>query len=164
MVLQGVCVDLGGSTNLKIEETYYLFPHGGQAFNVSRFPRKGSHFGTYQKNRFEVIDPVDDWPTEPTLPVETMQLENGKVYKAELIWRKKGYSYDTPLGDYFITAVNSNITCKTDCCFYKDAALQQPQGRFPLHWFTNIQEHDETTPEDVELPRNEWQQMDLFSF
>lgn len=161
MGLQGVCVDSGSSTNLKIDEIYYLFPHGGQAFNVSRFPREGSHFGTYQKARFQIAEPVNDWSIEPVQPVEPTQLEKGKVYKAELIWSKKGYSYDTPLGTYFITAINSGLTCKTDCYFYKDATLQRPQGRFPLHWFTSIQEYDENII--VELPRNEWQQMDLFS-
>ena len=161
MGLQGVCVDSGSSTNLQIDEIYYLFPHGGQAFNVSRFPREGSHFGTYQKDRFQIVAPTKDWPIEPVQPLEPTQLEKGKVYKAELMWRSKGYSYSTPLGTYFIAAIDNGYACKTDCYFYKDAALQQPKGRFPLRWFSNIQEYDETVI--VELPRNEWQQMDLFS-
>lgn len=55
-MLQGKCVDTGGSTNLTKGELYYLFPHGGHAYCASRFPRPGSHFGAYQENHFELVD------------------------------------------------------------------------------------------------------------
>ncbi|MGE7112709.1 hypothetical protein [Lysinibacillus sp. NPDC047702] len=55
-MLQGKCIDAGACTNLKVGEEYYLFPHGGLAYNVSRFPHTGAHFGTYQKSRFELVD------------------------------------------------------------------------------------------------------------
>jgi len=59
-MLQGKCVDIGGSTNLVKGEVYYLFPHGGQAYCASRFPQSGSHFGAYQKNHFELVDVAID--------------------------------------------------------------------------------------------------------
>ncbi|MFY0521618.1 hypothetical protein ACOMCU_27985 [Lysinibacillus sp. UGB7] len=158
--MQGLCMDSGNSTNLQNGDIYYLFPHGGQAFNVSRFPRKGSHFGTYQKDRFKIVEDEDKWPQEPVKPNNQQTLEKGKVYKAELVWRSKGYAESTQPGTYFIAAVNNCYVCKTDCYFYLDAERQQPKGRFPLHWFTNIQEYDENAV--VELPRNEWRQMNLF--
>ena len=63
-MLQGKCVDTGGSTNLTKGEVYYLFPHGGQAYYASRFPRDGSHFGAYQKNHFELVDVAIDVPAQ----------------------------------------------------------------------------------------------------
>lgn len=63
-MLQGKCVDTGGSTNLTKGEVYYFFPHGGQAYYASRFPRAGSHFGAYQKNHFELVDVAIDVPTQ----------------------------------------------------------------------------------------------------
>lgn len=61
-MLQGKCIDAGACTNLKVGEEYYLFPHGGLAYNVSRFPHSGSHFGTYQKSRFELVDAAMEVP------------------------------------------------------------------------------------------------------
>ncbi|WP_339279946.1 hypothetical protein [Lysinibacillus sp. FSL P2-0066] len=63
-MLQGKCVDTGGSTNLTKGELYYLFPHGGHAYCASRFLRPGSHFGTYQKNHFELVDVSIDTPMQ----------------------------------------------------------------------------------------------------
>ncbi len=63
-MLQGKCVDAGASTNLKVGEVYYLFPHGGLAYNVSRFPHSGSHFGTYQKSRFNLVEAAMEVPVQ----------------------------------------------------------------------------------------------------
>lgn len=63
-MLRGKCVDTGGSTNLTKGEVYYLFPHGGQAYCASRFPRAGSHFGAYQKNHFELVNVANDVPAQ----------------------------------------------------------------------------------------------------
>lgn len=63
-MLQGKCVDTGGSTNLTKGEMYYLFPHGGHAYCASRFPRPGSHFGAYQKNHFELVGVAIDAPAQ----------------------------------------------------------------------------------------------------
>ena len=65
-MLQGKCVDAGACTNLKVGEEYFLFPHGGLAYNVSRFPHPGAHFGTYQKSRFELIDAAMEVPVQIT--------------------------------------------------------------------------------------------------
>ncbi|MCL1701599.1 Holliday junction resolvase RecU [Lysinibacillus sp. Bpr_S20] len=53
--MQGRCIQAPEKSNLVEGEIYFLFPHGGLAYNVSKFSRPGSHFGTYQKSRFEVI-------------------------------------------------------------------------------------------------------------
>lgn len=159
--MQGICIQETNSSNLKKDETYYLYPHGGNAYYASRFPREGSHFGAYQKHYFEIVEDHNEWPPEPIKPSNLPILQTGTVYKAELIWRRQGYADSTPLGTYFIAAIDNCYACVTDCYFYLDAALNQPKGRFPLHWFKNIQEYDEKAI--VELPRSEWQQMDLFS-
>ena len=65
-MLQGKCIEAGACTNLKVGEEYYLFPHGGLAYNVSRFPHSGSHFGTYQKSRFELVDAAIEVPAQIT--------------------------------------------------------------------------------------------------
>ncbi|MEG0259574.1 MAG: hypothetical protein RR595_13760 [Lysinibacillus sp.] len=156
--MQGICVQAVDKSNLVEGETYYLFPHGGLAYNASRFSRPGSHFGTYQKSRFEIVAEVAVEP-EPTQPSEPPHLEKGKVYEAELIWRRNPHG--AKLGTYFIIAIDNCYACKTDCYFYSDATLQQPKGRYPLHWFANIREQGVEVVR--ELPQNQWQQMDLFS-
>lgn len=159
--MQGICIQATNSSNLKKGEKYYLFPHGRTAYFVSRFPTEGSHFGAYQKHYFEVLENQDNWPPEPKQPSSQPILQEGKVYKAELIWRKEAYANGVPLGTYFLTATTGCYKCTTDCNFYFDVSLKQLKGRFPLHWFKDIQEYDENVV--IELPRCEWQQMDLFS-
>jgi len=160
--MQGKCIDPNGSANLKVEGIYYLFPHGGSAYEVSNFPRLGSHFGIYQKSRFEIMS-TNELSTEPKKPNKLPLLEAGKVYEAELIWRKKGYS--TQLGKYFITSTKGCYVNEQDCYFYSDIELKDAIGRFPLHWFTNIREYnsEEIKEEIKELPREQWQQVDLFN-
>jgi len=63
-MLRGKCIDAGACTNLKVGEEYYLFPHGGLAYNVSRFPHSGSHFGTYQKSRFDLVEAAREVPVQ----------------------------------------------------------------------------------------------------
>ncbi|MGE7113924.1 hypothetical protein [Lysinibacillus sp. NPDC047702] len=63
---KGKCVDAGVCTNLKVGEEYFLFPHGGLAYNVSRFLHPGAHFGTYQKSRFELIEAAVKVPAQIT--------------------------------------------------------------------------------------------------
>lgn len=62
-LMQGLCIHAPDKSNLIVGETYYLYPHGGLAYHASRFPRPGSHFGTYQKSRFEIVADVavDEW-------------------------------------------------------------------------------------------------------
>ena len=142
--MRGICIDSGGSVNIKIKEVYYLFPHGGFAFDVSNFSDSGLHLGTYQRSRFKIIT-VDEkvekiYPSEPMKNKEMPVLEEGKVYEAELVWKKEGYR--TPLGKYFIRATYGCYANKNDCFFYTDAELKEARGRFPIHWFANIREYD----------------------
>lgn len=62
--MRGRCIQAPEKSNLVEGEIYYLFPHGGLAYNVSRFPHPGAHFGTYQKSRFELVDVVMDAPVK----------------------------------------------------------------------------------------------------
>lgn len=156
--LQGICIQETNSSNLKKNEKYYLFPHGQGAYFVSRFPTEGSHFGAYQRGYFKIVKEQANWPPEPNKPSNLPVLQDRKIYKAELIWRKEGYH--TTLGTYFLTATTGCYRCSTDCNFYLDAALTQFKGRYPLHWFKDIQEYDENAI--IELPRNEWQQLNIF--
>ena len=157
--MQGRCIQAPENSNLIEGEIYYLFPHGSLAFEASRFPRHGSHFGTYQKSRFEIIEERDVWPSEPKRPDKLPVLESGKVYEAELIWQKKCYS--APLSKYFIRSTDGCYANMQDCYFYDDSKLKQARGRYPIHWFTNIQEFGVKVIK--ELPRDRWKQMDLFN-
>ncbi|KOS64650.1 hypothetical protein FJQ98_14245 [Lysinibacillus agricola] len=58
-----------------------MFPHGGLAYNISRFSRPGSHFGTYQKSRFEII--AEDATEVSPLVVDAN--ENPKKYLARIV-------------------------------------------------------------------------------
>ncbi len=156
--MRGKCIDPSSSTNLKANEIYYLYPAGGSSYHVSRFPRPGSHFGTYQKSRFDIIE-EEAWPPEPKKPDVLPVLESGKVYEAELVWKKEGYN--APLGKYFIRSTYGCYTNMQDCYFYDDSTLKQARGLYPIHWFTNIKEFGVEAVK--ELPQKDWKQMDLFN-
>ena len=64
--MRGHCIQAPEKSNLVEGEIYYLFQHGGLAYNVSRFPHPGAHFGTYQKNRFELVEAAVDMTTQTT--------------------------------------------------------------------------------------------------
>ncbi len=64
--MRGRCIQAPEKSNLVEGEIYYLFQHGGLAYNVSRFPDPGAHFGTYQKSRFELVEAAVDVPTQTT--------------------------------------------------------------------------------------------------
>lgn len=54
--MRGICIQAPEKSNLINGKEYYLFPHGSHAVEASLFPHPGSHFGTYQKSRFQIID------------------------------------------------------------------------------------------------------------
>lgn len=54
--MKGICIEAPVNSNLVINQEYYLTPHGGQAFLVSRFPSALSHFGAYQRTYFKVTN------------------------------------------------------------------------------------------------------------
>lgn len=157
--MQGRCIQAPDKSNLVEGEIYYLFPHGGLAYNVSRFPHPGAHFGTYQKSRFEIIVEEDVMVQELKRPDKLPVLKSGKVYEAELIWKSKG-AY-APLGKYYITSTEGCYANEQDCYFYDDSKLQKARGRYPIQWFTNLKEFG--TENIKELPRESWKQMDLFN-
>lgn len=64
--MRGRCIQAPDKSNLVEGEIYYLFQHGGLAYNVSRFPHPGAHFGAYQKSRFELVDVVMEVSAEVT--------------------------------------------------------------------------------------------------
>ncbi len=64
--MRGRCIQAPEKSNLVEGEIYYLFQHGGLAYNVSIFPHPGAHFGTYQKSRFELVEAAVDVPTQTT--------------------------------------------------------------------------------------------------
>jgi hypothetical protein len=135
-VLQGVCVD----PQLFPEEVFYLFPNGSEHFYASRFPNKNAHIGCFQVNKFQVIQ-EEQWPPEPT--ETTVQLEIGRVYKAELIWRNKYYQTQK-LQSYYLKRMSrgNNIT------FFKDKELKDLCGCFPVHWFEGFQLIEESRQEE----------------
>lgn len=53
-MLEGVCIDTGGTLALKRDTTYFLFPNGENLFYVSRFPNEGAHFGCFRADLFQV--------------------------------------------------------------------------------------------------------------
>lgn len=140
-MLQGICVDPGQSVVLEKGKNYFLFPHGPKHFYVSKFPSKESHRGCFSSEYFQLVE-KEEWPQEPD--VKVISLDPDKVYKARLIWRKKGYQ-DKQLGIYFIKPF------KDHGYFYRDSELKKCGGCFPLHWFTDFVEVDveEREPEII---------------
>ncbi|KXO02465.1 hypothetical protein R1C46_18320 [Bacillus tropicus] len=145
-VTKGVCIAVDQSDLLKEKVEYFLFPAKPNHYYVSRFNRKGAHFGCYQAERFQITE-KEVWTPEPepNLP----ELNTSLFYRAQLIWRKKGYK-DKPLKDYIVQPRGKH------CYFWHDRERKKFCGCFPLHWFTDfvpVQSHniEEKTKEEVKL-------------
>jgi hypothetical protein len=168
-VLQGVCTDTGSTTVLEKGKKYFLFPNGSGHYYVSKLTQACSHIGCFHKSLFELVQ-EDEWPPEPStdnVPV----LDSFKVYKAKLIWRKRGYKH-VALGMYYLQPAG------THAYFYYDKELKRLGGCFPLHWFEDFREvnaEENETNEAVfetEAPRREaeegkpkmFEQMNIFDF
>lgn len=175
--MQGICVEASNTTNLVVGETYYLFPHGGSAYYVSRFLIEGSHFGAYQKRYFEIVRETvhenNEIAQESNKLVHeinkvenvAIELQPNKVYRARLYRNPKGYNRQ--FGIYYVTSTAPPYYHPENCIFYKDPGLTQLCGRFRVEWFTDFEEVTEQTQKEiiveaVELPKDEWEQLQLF--
>ncbi|MGH1287796.1 hypothetical protein [Bacillus toyonensis] len=128
--MKGICIDVDYSALLGINEEYFLFPAKHNHYFVSKFNCKESHFGCYPVERFQVVE-KNVWTPEPQ--VNTPNLNKGFLYRAQLIWRTKGYE-NKPLKDYIIK-LKGNY-----CFFWHDRERKKLCGCFPIHWFTNFEE------------------------
>jgi hypothetical protein len=129
-MLQGICIDPGQTVVLEKGKNYFLFPNGTQHYYVSKFPNKHAYKGCFQTKYFQIIQ-KEEWSNEPD--VKALGLDQGKVYKANLIWRRPGYK-STELQEYYVRPKTTNGY------FYKDSNLKECNGCFPLHWFANFME------------------------
>ncbi|MBG9830802.1 hypothetical protein [Bacillus wiedmannii] len=139
--MKGVCIDLDHSDLLKQGVEYFLFPAPPNHYYVSKFNRKGAHFGCYPAERFQVTE-KEVWTPEP--PMSAPQLDGNLFYRARLIWRTKGYK-NKPLKDYIIQPRGKY------CYFWHDRIREKFCGCFPIHWFTNF----EVISENQEEPKKE---------
>ncbi|MBO0962515.1 hypothetical protein J1P26_22735 [Neobacillus sp. MM2021_6] len=151
IMLQGICIDTGYTAVLQKGTSYYLFPNGDNHYYVSKFPNEGAHMGCFQERYFQVLE-EEQWPDEPEIRLVSFDPE--KLYKARLIWRKRGYK-SVELKNYYI---KSKVT---HGYFYSDMALKECRGCFPLHWFTDFQETildiiDQEIPDfDIDFEEND---------
>ncbi len=128
--MKGICIDVDHSALLGINEEYFLFPAKPDHYFVSKFNRKESHFGCYPAERFQVVE-KEVWTPEPQ--VNKPNLDKGLLYRAQLIWRTKGYK-NKPLKDYIIKPKGNH------CFFWHDRERKKLCGCFPIHWFANFEE------------------------
>ncbi|TKI79532.1 hypothetical protein [Bacillus mycoides] len=128
--MKGICIDVDHSALLGINEEYFLFPAKPDHYFVSKFNRKESHFGCYPAERFQVVE-KEVWTPEPR--VNKPNLDKGLLYRAQLIWRTKGYK-NKPLKDYIIKPKGNQ------CFFWHDRERKKLCGCFPIHWFANFEE------------------------
>jgi hypothetical protein len=169
ILLQGVCVDTGETTVLEKGKKYFLFPSGSNSYYVSKFPNANAHTGCFRKSLFQIVQ-EEEWPPEP--PADNVPaLDSSKVYKARLIWRKRGYE-QIQLGTYYLQPSG------THAYFYYDKELKRLGGCFPLHWFAEFREVDADEDEinevvlETEAPEREtkeekhemFEQMSIFDF
>ncbi|MEK5286799.1 hypothetical protein NSS61_20280 [Bacillus sp. EU54] len=143
--MKGMCIDVDHSALLGINEEYFLFPAKPNHYYVSKFDRKESHFGCYPVERFKV---VESEVLTPEPQINMPNLDESKFYKAQLIWRTKGYK-DKPLKDYIINPKG------THCFFWHDPERKKLCGCFPIHWFANFEELAEELEEVKETPKQE---------
>ncbi|PEJ89548.1 hypothetical protein [Bacillus toyonensis] len=143
--MKGICIDVDHSALLGINEEYFLFPAKPNHYFVSKFDRKESHFGCYPAERFQVME-KEAWTPEPK--VNTPNLDKGLLYRAQLIWRTKGYK-NKPLKDYIIKPKGNH------CFFWHDRERKKLCGCFPIHWFANFEELAAEQEEIKEIPEQE---------
>lgn len=124
--MKGICINLDVSSELKLDQEYFLFSAKPNHFYVSRFDNIHANFGCYEVERFQVIE---GWPEEPKRDIP--QLDREKYYRADLIWRARGYR-DKELKRYVMK------TSKTHCYFWHDKERKRFVGCFPLHWFKDF--------------------------
>lgn len=162
--MQGRCIQAPEKSNLIEGEIYYLFPHGNLFFEASRFPHSGSHFGTYQKSCFEII--TEDFTDTPIEEIKTDI--HPKKYLARIL---KPPSYFYRVGEeYIITEQDENGYYSI---FLKSRPNYAPVGAYKTNFFEIIEPfletHAESVPKQkvepvlIELPQDQWQQMNLFS-
>lgn len=133
-----ICIDANNSDLLKEGQQYFIYEAGAGVAYVSRFPRPGSYFGMYQLSRFK----QHQEPTEPPA-WDSSHLDRSKIYSADLFYSRR---YRIELGRYYIKPRNTHAN------FYKDPACMNHLGCFPLAWFTNLIEQEET---QTETPEND---------
>jgi hypothetical protein len=97
-MLEGVCIDTGQTVVLEKGKSYFLFPNGTKHYYVSKFPNQNGHKGCFQAIYFQIIK-KEEWPQEPERL--SIILDQEKVYKANLIWRRIGYK-STELREYYV--------------------------------------------------------------
>ncbi|MEN3130830.1 hypothetical protein ABDI49_07370 [Bacillus cereus] len=141
--MKGICINVDASTELKLDQEYYLFPAKPNHFYVSRFDNVHANFGCYEADRFQVIK-EEEWPKEPEIDIP--ELDKEKYYRADLIWRAKGYR-DKELKRYVMKPST------THCYVWHDKERKQFAGCFPLHWFRGFKLMiEQQSPQAVEQP------------
>lgn len=64
--MKAKCVDASQSWMLETGKEYFVLPNGPKAFYVSKFDKlPENHFGSFSKDRFEVLELADSPPAEP---------------------------------------------------------------------------------------------------
>ncbi|MFI8709847.1 hypothetical protein ACIGHG_22975 [Bacillus sp. NPDC077411] len=142
--IKAKCIGANYSPVLQQGEEYFVFPAKQNFYYVSRFNNINAHFGCYPKERFQLIE-KDVWSSEPN--VQIPDLDQDTFYRAQLIWRAKGYR-NKPLKDYVIQPK------KTHCFFWHDRKRRQFCGCFPLHWFANFEPIVEQQKQQEEVKEN----------
>jgi hypothetical protein len=106
-------------------------------------PKASSHQVCFHKSLFELVQ-EDEWPPEPSAD-SVSALDSSKVYKARLVWRKRGYE-QIKLGTYYLQP--SGGTC---VFLMRQAAKKVGWLCFPLHWFAEFREVDTVQNETDEI-------------
>ncbi|MDP7981018.1 hypothetical protein [Bacillus multifaciens] len=139
--MKAVCINADTSTELRLEQEYFIFPAKPNHYYVSRFDNVNAHFGSYQAERFHVVE-EEEWPKEPQMDI--LKLDQDKFYHAQLIWRQRGFK-NKSLKEYVIKPK------RTHCLFWHDEERKRFCGCFPLHWFKNfVPVIEKEKPEKVE--------------
>jgi hypothetical protein len=134
-MLKAKCIDDGGALNLEIGDEYFVTPSDdGYYLYCHRFPnRKNAYFGVYPSRLFEL---KEDKP----------EIEKEKWYTGELVYSA---NYKLEYKRYFL-----RLNQKTHVYFYNCIDKSGFQGCFPLEWFKDIRE-----VEDSDITRQETQEI-----
>lgn len=132
-----VCIDDSCSNTLAKGTVYYAFSHTDSAYYISHFPRKGSHFGAFQRERFEGFVENESPSAEA--------INNRIIYQANYIGECRHYKRAL----IFIGDTYGPYKTASSVYVYADAEGKKVLGRASKKDFVNLREPVMDTQFDV---------------
>lgn len=132
--MKGECIDSGNLKVLEEGKIYYLFPNGSGTFYASKFNNEKAHCGSFNQERFNIIEEIKEEPQKEETSSKLDQYEQLSLFEMET----DGQSTDNTGHSILIPQdVVSPLECKHGL---KTKAFRKEQSRFSSY-VKSIQDH-----------------------